>query len=215
MERLKRMKETLTSIVESQVMGGDLSRVDAEELGEVVDMVKDLAEAIYYCTVTEAMEDHSKEKGKEEYHHYYTERYVPELYYPRKYDMMYTERDMDRDYGRMYYPGGGSSGGSSGGSGGQSGSSGGNNARGGGTRGFYEPYPMMMERDEREGKSPYSRKSYMEAKETHQDKAVQMKELDKYIHELGDDITEMIHDASPEEKAMLQQKISTLATKIK
>lgn len=190
MERLKRMKETLTSIVESQVMGGDLSQVDAEELGEVVDMVKDLAEAIYYCTVTEAMEDHSK--GKEEYHHYYTERYVPELYYPRKYDMMYTERDMDRDYGRMYYT-----------------------DRNGNTRGHEPPYPMMMERDEKEGKSPYSRKSYMEAKETHQDKAVQMKELDKYIHELGDDITEMIHDASPEEKAMLQQKISTLATKIK
>lgn len=211
MERLKRMKETLTSIVESQVMGGDLSRVDAEELGEVVDMVKDLAEAIYYCTVTEAMEDHSKDKGKEEYHHYYTERYVPELYYPRKYDMMYTERDMDRDYGRMYYTDG-----YSGSRGGQNGSSsGGNNARGGGTRGFYEPPYPMMERDEREGKSPYSRKSYMEAKETHQDKSVQMKELDKYIHELGDDITEMIHDASPEEKAMLQQKISTLATKIK
>ena len=40
MERLKRMKETLTSIVENQVMGGDLTRVDAKELGEVVDMVK-------------------------------------------------------------------------------------------------------------------------------------------------------------------------------
>lgn len=199
MERLKRMKETLTSIVENQVMGGDLTRVDAKELGEVVDMVKDLAEAIYYCTVTEAMEDHSK--GKEEYHHYYTERYIPELYYPRKYDMMYTERDMDRDYGRMYYTGGGSSGG--------------NSNSGGGTRGFYEPMYPMMDRDYREGRSGGSRKTYMEAKETHQDKAIQMKELDKYIHELGDDITEMIQDASPEEKAMLQQKISTLATKIK
>lgn len=42
-----------------------------------------------------------------------------------------------------------------------------------------------------------------------------MKELDKYIQELGHDITEMIQDASPEEKQMLQQKISALATKMK
>ena len=63
--------------------------------------------------------------------------------------------------------------------------------------------------------APISRKSYMEAKELHQGKEIQMKELDKYIQELGHDITEMIQDASPEEKQMLQQKISALATKMK
>lgn len=35
------------------------------------------------------------------------------------------------------------------------------------------------------------------------------------MHELTSDITEMIQDASPEEKQMLQQKIAALATKIK
>lgn len=206
MERLKRVKETLMSVIESQINGGDLRNVDTKELGEVVDMVKDFSEAMYYCSIVEAMEKSEKDGSHGKEYHYYTERYMPERYYPDRYNMMYTERDMDRDYGRMYYTGGGSSGGNS---------SGGNNARGGGTRGFYEPMYPMMDKDYREGKSGGSRKSYMEAKETHQDKAVQMKELDKYIHELGDDITEMIQDASPEEKAMLQQKISTLATKIK
>ena len=41
-----------------------------------------------------------------------------------------------------------------------------------------------------------------------------MKELEKYMHELTDDLKEMIEGASPEEKQMLQEKISTLAHKI-
>ena len=41
-----------------------------------------------------------------------------------------------------------------------------------------------------------------------------MKELEKYLQELSTDITEMIQDASPEEKSFLEKKISALATKI-
>jgi hypothetical protein len=33
----------------------NLDCVDAKELGEVIDMIKDIEEAIYYCTVTAAM----------------------------------------------------------------------------------------------------------------------------------------------------------------
>ena len=51
--------------------------------------------------------------------------------------------------------------------------------------------------------------------QNNQDKEMQMKELEKYMQELTHDITEMVSDASPEEKAMLQQKISILASKIK
>ena len=58
MERLKRVKETLMSCIESQM--GHLDTVDTEELGDVVDMVKDLEEAIYYCTITKAMEEKEK-----------------------------------------------------------------------------------------------------------------------------------------------------------
>lgn len=81
MERLKHMKETLVSCIESQM--AHLDTVDTEELGDVIDMVKDLEEAIYYCTITKAME--GKEKSGDQ-HHYYTEY-----------------RDMDRPSGRMYY----------------------------------------------------------------------------------------------------------------
>ena len=42
-----------------------------------------------------------------------------------------------------------------------------------------------------------------------------MKELEKYLQELSQDVTEMVQKATPEEKQMLQQKISLLATKIK
>lgn len=81
MERLKHIKETLIGCIEGQM--GHLDTVNTEELGDVVDMVKDLEEAIYYCTITKAME--GKEKSGET-HHYYTEY-----------------RDMDRPNGKMYY----------------------------------------------------------------------------------------------------------------
>lgn len=80
---------------------------------------------------------------------------------------------------------------------------------------YYKEMDKYYERDEREGKSPLTRKKYMEAKEAHIAKDMQMKELEKYIQDLGSDITEMIKDMTPEEKQMLQQKIATLATKIK
>ena len=41
------------------------------------------------------------------------------------------------------------------------------------------------------------------------------KELEKYMSELTQDILEMINDASPEEKMILSQKMTTLAEKIK
>ena len=55
MDRLKHMKHKLVEIAEAEI-DENLENVSAEELGEVIDMIKDLAEAIYYCTVTEAME---------------------------------------------------------------------------------------------------------------------------------------------------------------
>lgn len=72
----------------------------------------------------------------------------------------------------------------------------------------------MMQRDPREGKSPISRKMYMESHEMHHDSAKTMKELEKYMQELTEDIMDMIREATPEEKQVLKQKIATLSTKI-
>jgi hypothetical protein len=41
-------------------------------------------------------------------------------------------------------------------------------------------YPVSM-RDYREGRSPQSRRMYMESKEMHKDKASQLKELERYM----------------------------------
>ena len=198
MERLKMMKENLVGCVQGQI-SGNLRDVDSKELGEAIDMIKDLEEAIYYCTITKAMEEGDKEK-KENHHqqHYYTPMYYP--YY----------RDMDRDYGRMYYDemyyGGRRY------ADGNGMSMGGNNSSNG--RSFTERYPVEM-RDYREGRSPMMRKSYMESKEMHKDTKTKMHELEKYMQELTQDIVEMIEGATPEEKQMLQQKIATLSSKIK
>lgn len=214
MERLKHIKETLLGCIEGQM--SHLDTVDTEELGDVVDMVKDLEEAIYYCTITKAMEEKEKSgNGGEKEYHYYTEYRYPERDIDRENGKMYYNMMpmTYTDQGRMYYNGSGGSSSTSGGNSGGSSSSSGGNSSSGGSRNYSEyEYPMM--RDKREGRSPMSRRTYMESKEMHQPKTTQMKELEKYLQELSTDITEMIQDASPEEKSFLEKKISALATKI-
>lgn len=53
-ERLKHLKENLMTCVENQMC--NIYEADTAELGEAIDMLKDLEEALYYCTITEAME---------------------------------------------------------------------------------------------------------------------------------------------------------------
>lgn len=151
MERLKTIEDVLISQVQSQL--GNLQQVDANELGEVVDMIKDMEEAIYYCTITKAMKQSEKDDYSE------IKKDIP---YPR-----YREQEMPIEF-----------------------------------------------HDYREGNSPKQRKMYMESKELHKDKETQMKELERYMQELTSDIIDMIKDATPEEKQLLQKKISTLAAKI-
>lgn len=73
---------------------------------------------------------------------------------------------------------------------------------------------IQMMRDPRQGRSPMRRRMYMEGKEMHKDANSQLKELEAYLQQLSSDITEMIKDASPEERATLRQKMTTLANKI-
>lgn len=191
-DRMKYTKEALMNCVQGQL--GDLSSVDTKELGEAIDMIKDLSEAIYYCTITESMEESKKEKEEM--------RYYPSEYY----------RDMDRSYGSMYYSEGGNSG-SGGGSrnysGGSRGYSDGNRQSSGESRN----YPIEI-RDYREGRSPMTRKNYMERKMHGGGKEAQIYELEKYTQELTKDITEMMEGASPEEKQMMQKKLSVLTNSI-
>ena len=193
MEQLKNIKCTLMNQVQAQLC--NLQAVDAKELGEVIDMIKDLEETMYYCTIIEAMEGKGKEKSTYNNHYaYYTDH------------PYYIDREMEKRNGRMYYPDHG-----------ESGKMGPNDhmRRYDGQMAQYSEREMPIEfRDTREGRSPTSRRMYMESKELNHDKAKKMKELEKYMQELTLDIAEMIEDSSPEEKQLLHKKITALASKI-
>ena len=200
-ETLKTMADQLIACTQGQI--GNLSEADSHELGEAVDMIKDFAEAIYYCTITEAME---KSENKEQQPVNNITYYTTPMYAREQYGNNYN-RNMERTGGYMYYPTG------------RNGETtyGGNmdsvNMLGnGGRTSYYAEFPEM--RDPREGRSPMRRRMYMEGKEAHNDPNSQLKELEAYLQELSTDITEMIKDASPEERATLHQKMTMLASKI-
>lgn len=146
-ERLKHMKDCVMCCVEKQMC--HLDTVNTKELGEAIDMIKDLEEAIYYHTITKAMgeEKETRHWPKEKIHEY--------------------NNEWKEDY-----------------------------------------------ESEHEGHSEEVRKLYMEKKHAEHPKEELMKELEKYVHELTEDIVEMIEDATAEEKQFLSKKIATLATKI-
>lgn len=169
-ETLKEMKDQLVSCIQGEL--NDIAHADAHELGEAIDMVKDLAEAIYYCTITDSMEKSEENSKGDTNINYYT---TP------MYNKMYPNYDDKRMGNNMMY---------------------------------YPEVSGDMLRDPREGRSPMRRRMYMEGKEMHNDVNSQLHELEAYLQELSTDITEMIKDASPEEKATLRQKMTTLTDKI-
>lgn len=169
----------------------------------------------------------SRRDGRRNYEEPMYYNMTPEMYhmYPSEY-----YRDMDREnMGRMYYSGGlsnmsGGSSSSNASSMGEQSSSGMNGASG--NRGYSDNrqsesgnYSSRMQRDDREGRSGEARRGYMETKEMHKgnsadDKQHKMRELENYMKELSTDVTEMISDASSEEKNMLKNKLQVLMQKI-
>lgn len=217
-KRIHEMMEKLTKCAEMELEKG-VENVDTKEMGEVVDIIKDLAEAEYYAKISKAMDE--SEYGEDyDYMGAYDDmrkgyrgqprdsrgRYMsrrggrrgyeePMYHMPLDVYKDYSAeelRDMDRNIGRMYYT---------------------DNANGGSMATRMQG-GMNGGRDNREGRSGMSRRGYMEAKETGKDKGEKMKELEKYMKELSEDVTEMIGDASPEEKSMLKSKMQTLLQKI-
>lgn len=195
MEELRSIEQCLISQVQAQC--GDLKKVNAEELGEVIDMIKDLEEAIYYCSITEAMEKTAEEKENNNMNVNY---YMEPMYYsgqPRDSMGRYMsdgrknyDETMSNSSTRNYVP-------------------------------YMEYAPYMMRddkwREDRFGdRSGMSRRMYMEGKQYHEhDNDKSMKELEHYIKDLGDDLTDMIKESTPEEKQVLSTKLQQLATKIK
>ena len=198
---MHKLAEKIADCLEAKIeaMGIDnIQGADLEELGKWTDIVKDMVCYDKDKRIVEAMDKEENEYGRDwdEYGPMEEKRYYrgqprskrTGRYIKRSYTDwhdMEQMRDMDRDtMDRMYYA-----------------------------------EDMGGQRDYREGRSGQSRRGYMEAKEMHnsntpEDKKMKMQELEKYMHELTTDITEMIRDASPEEKNMLRNKLQTLTSKI-
>lgn len=190
-ERIHKMQECLTEKAVNEFEKG-VENVDTSEMGEVVDMIKDLAEAEYHSIISKAMkkadeeeEEHDKEllkALKAEYGEEGGRRFYDDM------GKLTGMRDMDRGLGRMY---------------------------------FTEPVSGTAPSDMRMPESEYDRakRHYTETREMHtantpDDKEHKMKALDGYIKELGGDITQLIGDMTAEEKNLLRSKMSTLVSKI-
>ena len=60
MEKLCQIKNTLINLVEQQM--ANPQQADTHEMGEVIDMIKDLAEACYYGSIIDAMIESKEEE---------------------------------------------------------------------------------------------------------------------------------------------------------
>ena len=213
------MVEKLTECAKSEMDKKGIEEIDTEEFGKVTDIIKDLSEAMYYRTLTEAMKeaeygedydymgayDEHERKGyrgqrRDSRGRYMSRRGYESYMMPEMdWDDMEYQRDMDRNsHNRMYYTDGSMSGSSS--MGGSMGSQGGN-------RGYSE------------SRYDRARRGYEETKSMHKDnstesKQMKMKSLEDYMKSLAEDVTEMVNDMSQEEKSLMKQKMQVLMQKI-
>ena len=206
-KRMHEMIEKLSEAAECEFSKG-IENVDTCEMGKVVDMMKDLSEAMYYRTLTKAMQESDTEEimemfdkygddGKRYYDmwRYKSGRFAPKgrgirrgyeepPYYhmtPDQYKEHDPEywRDLDRKDGKMYYT---------------------------------EPITMESRYDK-------AKRGYEESKMTHKEntpehKQAKMKDLEAYLKELSEDVTQLLSDATPEERAMVRGKMQVLTQKI-
>lgn len=239
-KHMHEMIEKLTDCTKT-AMENDQLCVGKYPISDVVDMIKDLNEASYYASIVKAMdeakeeeeeeekymlkrfkEEYGEEDGEKRYYdswRYASGRFAPKgrgSYMPRSsgrrgyeeppYYHMTPEmmrehdpeywRDLDRHEGRLYFSEPMSS-----------------------SDMKHDMSKTERMKDSREGRAGEMRRGYMEAKEIHADntpesKQAKMRELEKYMRSLSDDLTEAIDGASNEEKTMLKTKLQTLVQKI-
>ena len=192
MERLKSIKSTLVSLVETQL--GDVEHTDAKELGEVVDMIKDLEEAMYYCAIVEAMEK-SKEEGEDGRSRMgYTDHFPHGEY---NWDTMDW-----RPY--FYYTQSGR---------GSANQYGGSNSGSTSTRMGYSEDGMSNN----QGGSGSSGQTAYYGGPTYyytENKPMSINDVSKYLSELKDNLPHMMEKASPEDKKMISEKLQQINTKV-
>lgn len=216
-ERMHKMIECLCEKAWSKMENG-LECVDTAEMGQVVDMIKDLNDAEYKAVITKAMQKAEKEDEEED----------KEIL--RRLKSEYGEGDERRFYDHYRYANGRFA------------------PKGRGTRrGYTEPpyyfqTPDMYHEwdsksdaergrdlDRMGGRMYYTepmmsgydkaKRHYTESKEMHKgnsqaDKEQKMRDLEAYMKELSGDVTEILSDMTPEERTLLKAKMTTLLQKI-
>lgn len=206
-ERMHKMIECLTEKALCELEKGT-ENVDTCEMGQVIDMIKDLNEAEYKAVIVKAMkkaeeekeeyekvllrelkEEYGEDSGRRFYDHY---RYSDGRFAPKGHGTYrgYSEpnyhmtpemyRDMDRDaHNRMYYTETG-----------------------------------MNESGYDRAKRNYTETKEMHRSNTPEDKKAKMQELEKYAKSLTEDVVDMVSDMSDEEKNLLRTKMQILMQKI-
>lgn len=240
---IKKMCEKLMDAVNHELDKG-IENVNAEELGEVIDMIKDLYEAkekmvksCYYKQIMEAMEeseygedydeDGPMDDGRRGYRGQARDsrgRYMGRRgrggrrgYENSMYDMMPDMyRQMPIEWDRdMDREGMGKMYYSGSGASG-SGMSGQSSGSSGMSGGYSGGNYDGNDGNRGGGNSRYekARRGYEEKKTMGADKQEKMKSLEEYMKELSTDVSNMVTDMSPEEKSLMKQKMSVLMSKI-
>ena len=202
------MIEKLSECAKCELDKG-IEQIDTKEMGEVSEIIKELAEAEYYSKISKAMdeaeygEDYDykgaydadrrgyKGQRRDSLGRYMSSRRIgyeephimtTDMYHDYTPEML---RDMDREIGRMYYSGSGS----------QVGMNGGQSSRSENARRGYEESKMMQDG------SPESKKKAMES-------------LENYLKELSEDMTDLVGKMDANEKSMVRSKLQTLAQRV-
>lgn len=240
-KRIHEMIEKLTKCAEMELEKG-IDKIDAKEMGEVTDMIKDLAEAEYYSKISVAMDeaeygedydykgayDEHERKGYRGQRRDSRGRYMsnrgrrgyesPMMMHDEDWEEMERMRDMDRmSYNRMGYSGSGySQGGQTSGGQSSSGMSGGSSSMGGGQS---SGGSMGENRSYSESRYDRAKRGYEETKAMHnsgsaEDKQITMKEAEKMINVIFDELEESLSDAPKEVKDMIKSKGMTKLQKI-
>lgn len=177
------MLETLSEGAKTELDKG-LDCLDTCEFGMVIDMIKDLSEALYYRSVTKAMENLEGEETTD---------------YWRRYSVPYWHReprDIDLDYDRMYFSDRAP-----------------RNQRANAKHFFEESEHYVRDsREGKAGLSRknYMETKTLHPNDSQK----KLDGLDRYMRDLAEDVVNLYEDGTNEEKTMVKAKLQTLLQKM-
>lgn len=216
MKKMAGIEEKLLMMLEMETAKG-LEAVDAEEMGKVVDMIKDLGEAKYYCSIVLAMEEERTMGDEGEVMGYNNRRYASGRFAPKgRGSMGYEPMMMDEPYDMMGYTSGGSggsSGGSSGSSGGQGGSQGGSGGGSGygytsGSRGGSMGYGTAYDRYQE------ARMGYQQSR-TAENRRGMDEAANEHLREFTESMGEMWQDADQSQRTQMRNALVKFVNDLK